>query len=65
MEFLEFLKDMPVVGILRDIPRGAEAACVETAAKCGLKAIEVTMNTEGAEDIIRALKAAAKPTESW
>lgn len=61
MEFLEFLRDMPVVGILRDIPRGAEEACVETAAKCGLKAIEVTMNTEGAEDIIRALKAAAKP----
>ena len=61
MEFLEFLKDMPVVGILRDIPQGAEEACVKTAAKCGLKAIEVTMNTEGAEDIIRALKAAAKP----
>ncbi len=61
MEFLEFLKAMPVIGILRDIPHGAEAACVETASKCGLKAIEVTMNTESAEDIIRALKDEAKP----
>ncbi len=61
MELLEFLKPMPVVGILRDIPRGAEAACVKTAAECGLKAIEVTMNTEGASEIIAALKTAAKP----
>ena len=61
MELLEFLKPMPVVGILRDIPQGTETACVETAAKCGLKAIEVTMNTAAAEEIIAALKSAAKP----
>jgi 2-dehydro-3-deoxyphosphogluconate aldolase/(4S)-4-hydroxy-2-oxoglutarate aldolase len=49
------------VGILRDIPQGAEEACVKTAVECGLKAIEVTMNTANAEAIIADLKAAAKP----
>ena len=61
MELLEFLKPMPVVGILRDIPQGAEEACVKTAAECGLKAIEVTMNTAHAEEIIASIKAFAKP----
>ena len=61
MDLLEFLKPMPVVGILRDIPQGAEEACVNTAAQCGLKAIEVTMNTANAAAIIASLKAAAKP----
>ena len=61
MNFLEFIKPMPVVGILRDIPQGAEEACVKTAAQCGLKAIEVTMNTANAAEIIAALKTAAKP----
>ena len=48
MNFLEFLQPMPVVGILRDIPQGAEEACVKAAAQCGLKAIEVTMNKAAA-----------------
>jgi len=61
MDFLEFIKPVPVIGILRDIPRGAEEACAKTAAACGLKAIEVTMNTADAEAIIAALKQAAKP----
>ena len=61
MELLEFLKPMPVVGILRDIPQGAEEACVNAAVKCGLKAIEVTMNTANAEAIIASLKSFAKP----
>lgn len=61
MNLLEILKDMPVIGILRDIPRGAEEACAKTAANCGLKAIEVTMNTEAATEIIKELKATAKP----
>ena len=60
MNFIEFLKDMPVIGILRDIRRGSEDACIEVSARCGLKAIEVTMNTENAEDIIRTLHAKAK-----
>ena len=61
MNLLEFLKPVPVVGILRDIPRGCEELCVKTAATCGLKAIEVTMNTQDAVDIIAALKEAAAP----
>lgn len=61
MNFLEFLKDMPVIGILRDIPRGEEQACITTAATCGLKAIEVTMNTPDAESIIKDMKAIARP----
>ena len=59
MNLLEFLKPMPVVGILRDIPQGAEEACMDTAAKCGLKAIEVTMNTVNATEIIKTLKECA------
>lgn len=61
MDLLEFLKDMPVIGILRDIPKGSEEICAQTAAKCGLKAIEVTMNTDGAAEIITALRDACKP----
>ncbi len=61
MNFLTFLQDVPVVGILRDIPEGAEEACAKTSAECGLKAIEVTMNTPAATRIIEKLKNAAKP----
>lgn len=61
MDFLEFLKPMPVIGILRDIPRHSEEICAKTASDCGLKAIEVTMNTDGAAEIIAALKDACKP----
>ena len=63
MNFLEFLQPMPVVGILRDIPQGAEEACVKAAAQCGLKAIEVTMNTAAATAIIAKLKSYAKPLD--
>ena len=51
-KLLSSLQDMPVVGILRDIPEGAEESCAKTTAKCGLKAIEVTMNTDAAASII-------------
>ncbi|MCF0225162.1 MAG: bifunctional 4-hydroxy-2-oxoglutarate aldolase/2-dehydro-3-deoxy-phosphogluconate aldolase [Fibrobacter sp.] len=61
MNILEFLKEMPVIGILRDIPQGSEEDCVKVSAACGLKAIEVTMNTANAAQIIKSLKAAAKP----
>ncbi len=61
MNFLTFLQDVPVVGILRDIPEGAEEACAKTSAECGLKAIEVTMNTPAATRIIEKLKNVAKP----
>lgn len=59
--FNNAMQEMPVVGILRDIPAGQEEACIETAAKCGLKAIEVTMNTEGAAKILTKLRIAAEP----
>lgn len=61
MDLLGFLKPMPVIGILRDIPRGAEEVCIKTALSCGLRAIEVTMNTDGAVEILRNLKTLAKP----
>ena len=61
MDLLGFLKPMPVIGILRDIPRGTEEACIKTALSCGLRAIEVTMNTDGAVEILRNLKTLAKP----
>lgn len=60
-DLLQFLKDVPVVGILRDIPGGGETACIKASAEAGLKAIEVTMNTSGAPAIICALKKAAAP----
>lgn len=60
-KLLSSLQDMPVVGILRDIPEGAEESCAKTTAKCGLKAIEVTMNTDAAASIIARLKRFAKP----
>lgn len=59
--FNDAMKKMAVVGILRDIPAGQEKACAETAAKCGLTAIEVTMNTAGAAEIITTLKSFANP----
>lgn len=61
MDLLNFLKEVPVVGILRDIPKGTERRCVETSLACGLKAIEVTMNTRAAASIIAGLKKAAEP----
>ncbi len=49
-------KQMPVVGILRDIPVGQEEACIQTAAACGLSLLEVTMNTKDAPTIIQSLR---------
>ena len=60
-KFLDFLQDVPVVGILRDIPEGAEEAVAKVSAECGLKAIEVTMNTQAATRIIPRIKSEAKP----
>ena len=44
-----------------DAGRGHSPRHSPTAAECGLKAIEVTMNTAHAEEIIATIKAAAKP----
>lgn len=58
--FKEAARKMPVVGILRDIPLGQEKACIQTALKAGLTLIEVTMNTEHAEQIITSMVEEAK-----
>lgn len=59
--FAEAKAKMPVVGILRDIPAGAEKVCAETAAKAGLSIIEVTMNTPGAAEILTELRKVCEP----
>lgn len=59
--FAEAKAKMPVVGILRDIPAGAERVCAETAAREGLSIIEVTMNTPGAAGILTELRQACEP----
>jgi len=48
-----FLK-VPVIGILRGIGADALAPLMQAAFAAGLQAIEVTMNTPGAENMIRA-----------
>lgn len=61
MSLLEFLKPMPIIGILRDIPIEGVEDCIRVVSQSELKAIEVTMNTAAAEEIIKCLKVAAEP----
>ena len=49
-------KKTPVIGILRGITPEMVEPIVETSVSAGLKAIEVTMNTEGAPDLIQKMK---------
>lgn len=60
LDFNEFLKPAPVIGILRDITVGAENDCLQVSKRCGLKAIEVTMNTANADDIIKKMRLIAE-----
>ena len=46
-------KSCPLLGILRDVPLRAIPPLVDTSIGAGLKAVEVTMNTESAADLIR------------
>lgn len=46
--------DVPVIGILRGIDAAAFSPLMQAAFAAGLQAIEVTMNTPGAEEIIAA-----------
>jgi len=50
--------DVPVIGILRGIDRGFFPELLAAAFAAGLTALEVTMNTEGAEEMIRRARAA-------
>lgn len=60
MNIVEF-KKLPILGILRNTELSATEDIVDCAARAGLKAIEFTMNTPGAGDIIkRACECAGK-----
>ncbi len=59
MDINEFMR-LPLAGILRGIQEESVDLLVETVVSAGLKTIEVTMNTAGADKIIaRMVKAAA------
>lgn len=49
-------KNRPVLGILRGILKEMVEPIVETSIASGLKAIEVTMNTDGASELIREMQ---------
>jgi 2-dehydro-3-deoxyphosphogluconate aldolase/(4S)-4-hydroxy-2-oxoglutarate aldolase len=54
-------KKLPIVGIMRGIKDEAVEPLVETCVSSGLETIEITMNTEGAKDlIIKAVRLAKK-----
>lgn len=46
-------QDMPVVGVIRNLPPDAAAEIFPLYAAAGLTTLEITMNTPGAEDMIR------------
>jgi 2-dehydro-3-deoxyphosphogluconate aldolase / (4S)-4-hydroxy-2-oxoglutarate aldolase len=58
MNIVEF-KKLPILGILRNTELSATEDIVDCAASAGLKAIEFTMNTHGACDIIKRACACA------
>jgi 2-dehydro-3-deoxyphosphogluconate aldolase/(4S)-4-hydroxy-2-oxoglutarate aldolase len=53
--------DVPVIGILRGIAPGFFGPLMQTAFDAGLQAIEITMNTEGAEEIVAANRTNVEP----
>lgn len=59
MEFSQF-ESLPLLGILRGVPSAAIEPLAEVAAGAGLRALEITMNTENAAAKIAALNAAAQ-----
>ena len=58
MDIAKFRK-LPLLGILRGVESTAIEPLVETAVASGLQAIEITMNTEGAGDLIRQMSTVA------
>ncbi len=58
MDIKEFRK-LPLLGILRGVKPDVIEPLVETCVTSGLKAIEITMNTEGAPALINQMKRAA------
>ena len=59
MDVAQF-KKMPVMGIVRGVELGQIEPLIETVISSGLKTLEITMNTEGAEQIIRKAKQISK-----
>ncbi|MBW1829701.1 MAG: 2-dehydro-3-deoxyphosphogluconate aldolase, partial [Deltaproteobacteria bacterium] len=48
-------KELPLLGILRDIEEGMVEPLVEAVVSAGLKTIEITMNTAAASSLIRQM----------
>jgi len=53
-------RELPVIGILRGIEPDVVEPLIESVVSSGLLTIEITMNTEGAPELIRKAKKAAK-----
>ncbi|WPP51696.1 bifunctional 4-hydroxy-2-oxoglutarate aldolase/2-dehydro-3-deoxy-phosphogluconate aldolase [Catalinimonas niigatensis] len=51
----EQFNDMPIVGILRKLPAHKLEKIVSLYQQCGLTTLEITMNTEGAAEMIQQL----------
>lgn len=49
------LEDMPIIGILRKLPAAQLEKVVQLYQECGLSTLEITMNTQGASEMIRQL----------
>lgn len=52
---LKVFSQLPVMGILRRIKEEMVSPIVEASINGGLKTLEITMNTDGAEELIRAM----------
>ncbi|MCF7908882.1 MAG: bifunctional 4-hydroxy-2-oxoglutarate aldolase/2-dehydro-3-deoxy-phosphogluconate aldolase [Candidatus Omnitrophica bacterium] len=59
MDLAQF-KQLPIIGILRDIELEIVDELIEAVVSSGLKTIEITMNTPNAASLIKAAQAAAK-----
>lgn len=59
MDVSEF-KKQPVMGIVRGVEARQVEPLIEAVLASGLKAIEITMNTQGAAGIIRKARSIAK-----
>lgn len=53
---LERFKKLPLMGIVRGVPAGKIESLLEAVIEAGLETVEITMNTEGARDIIKKAK---------
>ncbi len=56
---IEKFRQLPLMGIVRGIKSDAVEPLVETVVSSGLKAIEITMNTQGAPELIGKMARAA------